>query len=100
MSLEGYDRSLISRALIVLVLIFSILFYILNYDKGGPLNIKNLHGTGSIDTWLRVVFRLSCAYLAIHGLVLDGSKSSSWNHGRSLQREPGIESILQRVLRS
>ena len=30
------------------------------------LNIKNLHGTGSIDTWLRVVFRLSCAYLAIH----------------------------------
>ena len=65
-SLEGYDRSLISRALIVLVLIFSILFYILNYDKGGPLDIKNLHGIGSIDTWLRVVFRLSCAYLAIH----------------------------------
>ena len=45
-SLEGYDRSLISRALIVLVLIFSVLFYILNYDKGGPLNTKNLHGTG------------------------------------------------------
>ncbi len=65
-SLEGYDRSLISRVLIVFVLIFSILFYILNYDKGGPLNIENLHGNGGIDTWLRVVFRLSCAYLAIH----------------------------------
>ena len=66
LSLEGYDRSLISRVLIALVLISSILFYILNYDRIGPLNIKNLHGNGGVDTWLRVVFRLSCAYLAIH----------------------------------
>ena len=32
-SLEGYDNSWISRILILTVLIISVLFYILNYDK-------------------------------------------------------------------
>ena len=68
-SLEGYDNSWISRILILTVLIISVLFYILNYDKNGSMDIESLHGNGNFDTWLRVVFRLSCAYLAIHTVL-------------------------------
>jgi len=65
-SLEGYDNSWISRILILTVLIVSTLFYLLNYDKDGSMDVEALHGNGHLSTWLRVVFRLSCAYLAIH----------------------------------
>ena len=54
-SLEGYDNSWISRILILTVLIVSTLFYLLNYDKDGSMDVEALHGNGNLSTWLRVV---------------------------------------------
>ena len=64
--LEGYDRTWVSRILILLVLILSVAFYIRFHSHGSNLDIFLLHGTGGLDSLIRALYRIGAGYLAVH----------------------------------
>ncbi len=67
--LEGYDRTLVSRLLILLVMLFSVMFYTRFHGSGNTLDIYLLHGTGGLDSFIRGFYRIAAGYLAIHTLL-------------------------------
>ena len=69
LDLKGYDRSSISLTLLSLILISSVLFFMLNFGNGGFPGYMDTHGEGGMETWLRIFFRLGCAYLSLHTAV-------------------------------
>ena len=69
LDLKGYDRSSISLTLLSLILISSVLFSMLNFGNGGFPGYMDTHGEGGMETWLRIFFRLGCAYLSLHTAV-------------------------------
>ena len=64
--LEGYDRTWVSRILILFVLILSVAFYIRFHSHGSNLDIFLLHGTGGLDSLIRALYRIGAGYLAVH----------------------------------
>ena len=67
--LNGYDRTWISRLLILLVMLVSVMIYICFHDSGNSLDIHLLHGTGGLDSFIRGFYRVAAGYLAIHTLL-------------------------------
>ncbi|CAI8231678.1 MAG: Uncharacterised protein [Methanobacteriota archaeon] len=67
--LEGYNRTLVSRFLILLVLLLSVGFYVLFHDRGKPLDVFLLHGTGGLDSLIRALYRIAAGYLAVHAAL-------------------------------
>lgn len=68
-NLEGYDRTWISRLLIFLVMLLSVLFYICFHDSENNLDVYLLHGAGGFDSLIRAFYRIAAGYLAFHTLL-------------------------------
>ena len=68
-NLEGYNRTWVSRFLILSILSLSVVFYIRFHDYGDGLDIYLLHGNGGLDSFIRALYRIAAGYLAFHTLL-------------------------------